>query len=81
MRMLVVGVGVIGSYLTHAACAAGNDVTVVVRGAWGQEIRDRGLTIHHYVQRRTTCDHPRVVGSVPADDRFDVAFSVMRQDQ
>lgn len=80
MRVLVVGVGVIGSYLTHALCAAGNDVTVVARGAWANTLREHGLAIHHYAQHRTTMDHPLVMEAIPPA-RFDVAFSVMRQDQ
>lgn len=81
MDVLVVGIGVIGSYLAHAACDAGNAVTVVARGRWGDTIRDRGLVIHHHVQHKTTIDHPYVVDGIPQGERFDVAFSVMRQDQ
>lgn len=32
MKILVYGAGVIGSYLTHMLCAAGNDVTLLARG-------------------------------------------------
>lgn len=81
MKVLVVGIGVIGSYLTHAVCGAGNDVTVVARGAWARTLREKGLVLHHYVQHATTVDHPRVVEAVPTGEHFDVAFSVMRQDQ
>ena len=35
MDVLVVGIGVIGSYLAHAACDAGNAVTVVALGTVG----------------------------------------------
>lgn len=81
MKVLVVGIGVIGSYLAHAACAAGNEVTLLARGAWARTLRERGLVVHHYVQHRTTVDRPRIVEAVPEGERFDVAFSVMRQDQ
>lgn len=84
MRVLVVGVGVIGSYTAHALCAAHNDVTVIARGTWGESIRHDGLRLHHYVQHTTTVDYPRVIESIqaiPAREHFDVAFSVMRQDQ
>lgn len=81
MRVLVVGMGVIGSYLAHAACAAGNDVTAVARGAWGASIGERGLAIHHRFQHSTTVDHPHVAETIPQREHFDVAFSVMRQDQ
>ena len=32
MKVLVYGSGVIGSYLAHVLCSAGNDVTVLTRG-------------------------------------------------
>ena len=32
MKILIYGAGVIGSYLTHVLCAAGNDVTLLARG-------------------------------------------------
>ena len=34
MKVLVYGSGVIGSYLVHVLCVAGNDVTVLARGKW-----------------------------------------------
>ena len=33
MRVLLYGAGVIGSFLAHTLCSAGNDVTLVARGA------------------------------------------------
>ena len=56
MKVLVIGIGVIGSYLAHAVCDVGNDVTAVARGRWGRTIRDKGLVIHHRVQHKTTVD-------------------------
>lgn len=81
MKVLVIGVGVIGSYLVHALCSADNEVTVLARGSWANTLRTRGLTIHHLVQHKTTVDHPRVVEELAPGERYDVAFSVMRQDQ
>ena len=34
MKVLVYGSGVIGCYLAHVLCAAGNDVTLLARGQW-----------------------------------------------
>lgn len=34
MRVLVYGAGVIGGQLVRALSIAGNDVTVIARGAW-----------------------------------------------
>ena len=53
MRTLVYGAGVIGSYLTHVLCAAGNDVTLLARGGWKEALEQDGLTIVHYLQRKT----------------------------
>lgn len=81
MNILVIGAGVIGSYLTHALCAAGNDVALVARGSWGEMLRERGLTIRHVMQHSTTTDRPEIISRIPAGRHFDAAFSVMRQDQ
>ncbi|MBQ8087822.1 MAG: ketopantoate reductase family protein [Clostridia bacterium] len=81
MKTLVIGVGVIGSYLTHALCAAGNEVTVVARGAWGETIRENGLQLRHRLQHRTTVDRPKVVDSIPEGGCWDVAFVVMSYTQ
>ncbi|MBR3157722.1 MAG: L-2-amino-thiazoline-4-carboxylic acid hydrolase [Atopobiaceae bacterium] len=80
-RLLVVGVGVIGSYLTQVLCEAGHDVCVVARGRWATTIERDGLRIRHYLQRKDTTCHPRVVRELPTGEHFDAAFVVMRQDQ
>lgn len=38
MKILVYGVGVIGSLLVHELITAGNDVTVVARGLWKETL-------------------------------------------
>ena len=47
MKILVYGCGVIGSFLIHKLCEAGNDVTVVSRGKWKEVLEQKGLRIHH----------------------------------
>lgn len=81
MRTVVFGAGALGCYLAHVLVKAGNDVTVVARGAWGQTLARDGLRIHHVVQRHTTHDHPRVVGSLAEAGPADVLFAVMQQGQ
>ena len=80
-KLLVVGVGVIGSYLTQVLCEAGHDVCVVARGRWADTIERDGLRIRHYLQRKDTTCHPRVVRELPTREHFDATFEVMRQDQ
>ena len=79
MKILVFGVGAIGSLMVHYLCEAGNDVTVVARSTY-EELNKNGLVIRHYLQKKTTVDHPRIVKE--ADDRhYDIAFSVMQGQQ
>ena len=77
MKILVYGSGVIGSYLTHVLCAAGNDVTVLARGKWKEQLERNGLKIRHHLQREETLDHPKVIGDIKEDDRYDAVFAVM----
>ena len=79
MKVLVYGVGAIGSLMTHYLCRAGNDVTVVARSTY-EELKQNGLVIRHYLQRRTTVDHPRVVREADAA-HYDIVFSVMQGQQ
>ena len=77
MKILVYGSGVIGSYLTHVLCAAGNYVTVLARGKWKEQLERNGLKIRHHLQREETLDHPKVIGDIKEDDRYDAVFAVM----
>ena len=77
MKILVYGCGVIGSYLVHVLCKAGNDVTVVSKGKWGEILAADGLHIHHQLQHRDTVDHPHIAKELP-DGQFDAVFSVMQ---
>ena len=73
MRILVFGVGAIGSLMTHYLCMAGNDVTVVARSTY-EELSKNGLVIRHYLQKKTTVDHPRIVKE--ADERhYDIVYA------
>lgn len=77
MKILVYGCGVIGSLLVHTLCRAGNDVTVVSKGTWGDVLQKDGLCIHHQLQHKNTVDHPKVAKELP-DEFFDLVFSVMQ---
>lgn len=73
MKILIYGAGVIGCYLTHVLCAAGNDVTLLARGIWRETLERDGLTIVHHLQKK---DHP----SVSAVRRQLAVFCVCRFD-
>ena len=77
MKILVYGCGVIGSLLVHTLCKAGNDVTVVSKGLWGNVLQKNGLRIHHQLQHKDTVDYPKVAKELP-DEYFDLVFSVMQ---
>lgn len=81
MKVLVYGAGVIGSYLTHVLCQAGNEVTLLARGNWKGVLETKGLTIRHHLQRKTTLDYPRIVGQIDFSKHYDVVFSVMSYHQ
>ncbi|MGN0977283.1 MAG: ketopantoate reductase family protein [Faecousia sp.] len=80
MKILVYGAGVIGCFLAHTLCDAGQEVTLLARGEWKDTLEQQGLTIHHSLQRKRTVDHPRIV-ETPGDQRFDAVFAVMQHQQ
>ena len=77
MKVLVYGSGVIGSYLAHVLCAAGNDVTMLARGKWKEQLEKNGLRIRHHLQHKETLDHPSVIDKIADDQSYDVVFAVM----
>ena len=77
MKVLVYGSGVIGSYLAHVLCSARNDVTVLARGRWREQLEAHGLRIRHHLQRSQTLDHPKVIGDISEGGSYDVVFAVM----
>ena len=77
MKVLVYGSGVIGSYLAHVLCTAGNDVTMLARGKWKEQLKKNGLRIRHHLQHKETLDHPAVIETITDDQIYDVVFAVM----
>ena len=80
VKILVYGAGVIGCYLSHVLCAAGNDVTLLARGVWGETLERNGLTIVHHLQKKTTHDRPQII-SAPDGGTYDLVFAVMQYKQ
>lgn len=80
MRVLVYGAGVIGGFLAHVLCQAGNEVSLLARGAWRETLERDGLVIRHSLQRKTTVDHPRVIGGLDGGE-YDAVFAVMQHQQ
>lgn len=80
MKILVIGAGVIGGYLAHVLHRAGNEVTLLARGAWKEQLRSDGLRIRHQLQRKDTVDKLRIIERVD-DCRYDAVFAVMQHQQ
>ncbi len=78
MRVLVYGAGVLGCELAHILIQAGNDVTILARGAWKTTLEEKGLIIRHYVQLQTTKDQVKVIESLEVKDTYDLIFVVMQ---
>lgn len=81
MKVLVYGAGVIGSYLAHVLCAAGNDVTLLARGQRKRDLEERGLAIRHYLQQSDTVDRPEITDALDPGVRYDAVFAVMQYQQ
>ena len=77
MKILVYGAGVIGGQLCHALCKCKNDVTIMARGQWADTLKNEGLCIHHYIQRKDTVDHPHVITAID-NTHYDLVFAVMQ---
>lgn len=75
-RVLVFGAGVIGSYLAHVLCEAGNEVTILARETRADSLNKNGLVIRHHLQGKVTKDRVEAVTSVEGR-AFDAAFVVM----
>jgi len=78
MKVLVYGIGVIGSLTVHELCKAGNDVTVVSRGCWKEVLERQGLQIHS--GKNKWIDYPKVLSKYDGQV-YDVVFSVMQNQQ
>lgn len=82
MRILVYGAGVLGCELAHALIQnKKNVVTLLSRGEWKEMIDQKGLTIRHWVQRKTTVDRVQTIDTLAPDDCYDLVFVVMQAGQ
>jgi len=82
MRVLVCGAGVLGCELAHCLLQnKKNDVTLLARGEWKEQIDQKGLVIRHWVQHKTTTDRVRTIDALAADDCYDIVFVVVQASQ
>ena len=81
MKILVFGAGVLGCNLAKNLFRAGNDVTLLARGSWGEEIRKSGLRIKSKFSPRMTVIPIPVVTELKPEDTYDAIFVVVRYTQ
>lgn len=81
MHILVYGAGVIGCELAHELIKAGNQVTLLARGAWKNILDQNGLVIRHVVQFNTTTDHLPIIDQLKPQDFYDLIFITMQFNQ
>lgn len=81
MNILVYGAGVLGSHLAHVLYQNGHAVTLLARGRRLMELREKGLVIRHWLQRKTTSDAVHLADAYLKDDAYDIVFVVLRRNQ
>ena len=81
MRILVIGVGVIGSNLAADLFASGRDVTILARGEWADTLEKNGLVNDPIFAPRKKKDRIPVIRELKTGDIYDVIFVVMRYTQ
>ena len=81
MRILAIGVGVIGSNLAADLFASGRDVTILARGEWADTLEKNGLVIDPIFAPRKKKYRIPVIRELKTDDIYDVIIVVMRYTQ
>lgn len=81
MKILVFGAGVPGCNLANNLYRAGEDVTLLARGAWAEEIRTHGLRIKDKFSPRLKVAPIPVAAELRPEDPYDVIFVALRYTQ
>ena len=76
MRILIIGVGVLGSNLAHSI-KKGNDITILARNKTYENLKNNGLIIKHKLGKKSV-DHFNVIDKLEENDIYDVIFVVSR---
>ena len=81
MRILVYGAGVLGCNLAKDFYHSKQDVTLLARGKWAEEIKNNGLRIKNQLFLHTSVFHIPVITELKSDDIYDVIFVTIRYTQ
>lgn len=81
MRILVYGAGVLGCNIARGLFRGGNDVTLLAREKWAEEIKKNGLRIKDKFSPRMSVSRVSVVTELAPNDIFDVIFVAVRYTQ
>ena len=81
MKILVFGAGVLGCNLARNLFRAGRDVTLLARGAWGEQIRQNGLRIKDRFRPRASVTRVPTVTELDPTVAYDVIFVAVRYTQ
>ena len=82
MRILVYGAGVQGCELAHRlAQNEKNTVTLLARGEWKERIDQKGLTIRHWAQLKTTMDRVPTIETLAPEESYDIVFVTVQAGQ
>lgn len=81
MRILVYGAGVLGCNLARDFYHSKQDVTLLARGKWAEEIKNNGLRIKNQLFLHTSVFHISVITELKSDDIYDVIFVTIRYTQ
>lgn len=74
LKVLVFGVGVLGSLYAARLQQAGNDVTVVARGQRYADIKEHGIVLEYFNTKKQTSTPVKVLNSMPAEEFFDLCL-------
>ncbi|HWI61864.1 MAG TPA: 2-dehydropantoate 2-reductase N-terminal domain-containing protein [Symbiobacteriaceae bacterium] len=81
MRILVFGAGVLGSLYAARLKQAGQEVTILARGARAEEIRQHGIVLEDETTGTRTETRLPVISELAVDDCYDVILVLVRRDQ
>ncbi len=74
LKVLVLGVGVLGSLYGARLQSAGHDVTVVARGQRYTDIKEHGIVLEYFDTKKQTNAAVKVLDSMPTDEYFDLCL-------